>query len=222
MQGPRVKVTRKSEIILNGRPVTFDELRTELNRPKWKGTYLFTYLESGRRTGRWSKPGSFALALAKACPWTQFLGEMTCSSDEELTDGWDDAELSPEQAAAELVEGNVCHPQEAHQYGYGLERLCQLLGTRLATIEGKKGMLSALNLNTPLANERSPVSLPKRDDFPVIGYLTADEVEREVERLRGLDLSYPRSAEIEEGRKTFLRCLKGAARRRTSIVAFYY
>ncbi len=39
MQGPRVKLTRKGEIILNGLPSSFDELKAELNRPKWKGTY---------------------------------------------------------------------------------------------------------------------------------------------------------------------------------------
>jgi hypothetical protein len=222
MQGPRIKLTSKSEIILNGQPVSFDELRTELNRRKWKGTYLFTYLENGRRTGRWSKPGSFARALSKVYPWTQFLGEMTCDSDEDLAHGWQDEEISEEQAAAELIEGWVSKPQQAHQYGYGLERLCQLLGSRLATIEGKRGMLQALKLNTPLSKERSPVSLPQRDDFPVIGYLTADEVECEVERLRKLDLSSPKRAAIEEGRKTFFRCLKEAAKRRTSLVAFYY
>jgi hypothetical protein len=222
MQGPRVKLTRKSEIVLNGRPVSFDELRTELNRRTWKGTYLFTYLESGRRTGRWSKPGSFALALSKLYPWTQFLGEMTCDSDEDLVQGWEDDEISEEQAAAELIQGRVSQPRQAHQYGYGLERLCQLLGSRLATIEGKRGMLQVLKLNTPLSNERSPVALPKRDDFPVIGFLAADEVEREVERLRGLDLSYPKSAEIEEDRKTFCRCLEKASKKRIGIVAFYY
>jgi hypothetical protein len=222
MQGPRIKLTCKSEIILNGRTVSLDELRTELNRRKWKGTYLFTFMEPGRRTGRWSKPGSFGVTLSKLYPWTQFLGEMRCDSDEDLTRGWEDGEISEEQAAAELVEGRVSQPQQAHQYGYGLERLCQLLGKRLATIEGKGGMLRALKLNTPLSQERSPVTLPERDDFPTIGYLTADEVEHEVERLRELDLSFPKSAEIEEGRQTFFRCLMAAANKRAGIVSFYY
>ena len=222
MQGPRIKLTRKCDIILNGQPVSRDQLRAELNSRKWKGTYLFTYQESGRRTGRWSKPGSFARALSKLYPSTQFLGTMVCSSDEDLLDGWEDAEISEEQAAAELIEGTVSQPQQGHQYGYGLERLCRILGKPLATIEGKRGMLHALQLNSTLSNERSPVSLPPRDDFPAIGYLTADEVEHEVERLRGLDLSYPKSAEIEKGRKTFFRCLKEAAKRGTGILSFYY
>jgi hypothetical protein len=222
MQGPRIKITRKSEIILNCQPVSLDQLRTELNRRKWKGTYLFTYHESGRRTGRFSKPGSFDRALSKLYPWTQFLGEMVCNSDEDLLDGWEDAEISEEQAAAELIEGRVSQPPQGHQYSYGLERLCQILGKPLATFEGKRGMLHALQLNSTLGDERSPVSLPPRDGFPAIGYLTADEVKHEVERLRGLDLSYPKSAEIEKGRKTFFRCLKEPAKRGTGIVAFYY
>jgi hypothetical protein len=222
MQGPRVKLTRKGEIILNGQPVSFDGLKAELNRRKWKGTYLFSYVEGTPRTGRWRKPGSFPLALAKAYPHTQFLGTLVCDSDEDLARGWEDEEVSQEEAAAELVEGTVSQPGAAHQYGYALERLCQLLGTRLATIEGKRGMLRALKLNTPLSRDRSPVRLPKRDDFPGIGYLTADELEREVERLRGLDLSYPASPEIEEDRRTFLRCLQKAAKRRAGVVSFYY
>ncbi len=222
LQGPRVKLTRKGAIVLNGQAVTFDQLRTELNRRKWKGTYLFSYVEATPRTGRWRNPGSFSRALARACPHTQFLGTLECNGDEDLNHGWKDDEISAEEAAAELVEGTVSQPGAAHQYGYGLERLCRLLGTRLATIEGKGGMLSALELETPLARKRAPVRLPKREEFPDVGYLTADEVRRELERLRGRDPSQPRSAGIEEGRKTFFRCLKQAAEKRVGIVAFYY
>ena len=32
MQGPRIKLTRRSEIILNGRPVSFDEMSAELRK----------------------------------------------------------------------------------------------------------------------------------------------------------------------------------------------
>src|SRR5262249_51779696 len=144
MQGPRVKLTSKGEILLNSQPVSFDELKAELNRPKWKGTYLLSYVEATPRTGRWRKPGSFPLALAKAYPHTQFLGTVVCDSDEDLAHGWEDDEISEEEAAAELVEGTVSQPEAAQQYGYGLERLCQLLGTWLGTIGGKRGMLTAL------------------------------------------------------------------------------
>lgn len=220
-QGPRVKLTRKGEVILNGQPVSFNELKAELNRRKWKGTYLYTYIEATPRTGRWRKAGSFPLALRKATPHTQFSGEVMCTSDEDLAHGDDDDEITDDEAAAELVEGQVSQPDAGHQYGYGLERLCELLGSHLATIEGKRGMLKSLDLATLLSKERSPVRLPRRDDFPGIGYLTAEEVKREVERLRRLDLSHP-DDEVEEDRKTFLRCLQRALKKRAGVVAFYY
>ena len=84
------------------------------------------------------------------------------------------------------------------------------------------GILSHLGLNTRLREERSPVRLPERDDFPAISFLTATEVRREVKRLAALDLSFPQSAEIEQDRLTFSKCLKKAARKGVGIVAFYY
>jgi hypothetical protein len=221
--GPRVKLTRQGEIILNGQPVTFEELSAALGRPEWKDTYLRSYIEDTPRAGRWRKPGSFPMAMTLACPLGHFLGTICCDSDEDLAPGSvGDDEISEKEATAELVEGRVSRPEEAHQYGYGLERLCRLLGKRLATIEGKGGMLHALALDTPLSAGRSPVPLPERDDFPDIGHLTADEVECEAARLGVLDLSYPQCAEIEEDRRTLLRCLRRAAKKRMAVVSFYY
>ena len=77
-------------------------------------------------------------------------------------------------------------------------------------------------LDTPLAEERSPVPLPKRNDFPVIVYLTAAEVRREAERLVGMDLSFPEDEGIEAERKALLRALRKAARKRVGVVGFYY
>jgi hypothetical protein len=224
MNGPRVKLTRNSQIILNRQPVSFAELKAELNRPKWRGTYLFTYIESSRIRGRWSKTGSFFLALTKSYPASQFLGAVVCTSDADLASGGgDEEEISEKEAAAELVEGKLTQPKDAaHQYGYGLEVLCERLGTHLATIEGKRGMLKALELNTPLSRERSPVKLPRRDDFPGIGYLTGAEVKRELERLRQMDMSFPEDDLIEDDRRAFLWCLRRAAKKGVGIVAFYY
>src|SRR5262249_16377157 len=121
-----------------------------------------------------------------------------------------------------LLTGKLTSPEAAHQYGYALERLCRVVGTRLATIEGRRGILSHLGLDTRLREERSPVRLPERDDFPAISFLTANEVQREVKRLGALDLSFPQSAEVEQDRQTFFKCLKTAARKGVGIVAFYY
>jgi hypothetical protein len=215
--GPRVWLTRKKEILLNGRRVSWDQLVAELSRPKWKGSHLYL-----REDGPWR--GELADDIEEACrrgraPWFPYVHY---GADEEEWAGEED-ELPAEQAAAELVGGKVTRPKEGHQYGYGLEKLCELLGTLLTAVEGKGGMLKALQLHTPLSKERSPVPLPKRrDDFPGIGYLTAAEVRREIDRLRALDLSFPDDDEIEADRQELLRALHKAARKRVGVVAFYY
>jgi hypothetical protein len=83
-------------------------------------------------------------------------------------------------------------------------------------------MLYALELGTPLTRERSPVKLPRRNDFPGIGYLTADEVKREIERLRTQDLPPPMYDMVEDDRRAFRWCLRQAAKKERGIVAFYY
>jgi len=103
-----------------------------------------------------------------------------------------------------------------------LKHLCATLGAHLATIEGKRGILSHLDLDTRLREERSPVLLPEVRDSPVISYLTAAEVRNEFERFRKMDLSFPASAEVEEDRKALLECLKKATNKRAGIVAFYH
>jgi hypothetical protein len=222
--GPRVLVGPKGELYLNREPVTFDELQKRLRQRKWKGTDLF-YCDSrgGHRVPGFEDRMRFRNSIINPIPHWQFESYAICFNEDELYSGFDDDEITEERAAAELVEGRVTRPDEGHQYGYGLEKLCRLLGTFLVGIEGKGGMLAALKLNTPLAKERSPVRLPKaRDEFPVIGYLTAAEVEREVKRLDGLDLSYPRSELIEADRKELVRALKKAAKKAVGVVAFYH
>ncbi len=82
--------------------------------------------------------------------------------------------------------------------------------------------LEALELKTPLSKTRSPVKLPKIDDFPYISYLDAEGLRAEVTRLRGMDLSYPRDQDVEEERRRFLRLLEQAAEQGRGVVGFYY
>lgn len=88
---------------------------------------------------------------------------------------------------------------------------------RTGFLEG--GMPEALRLDTPLPKERSSVPQPGRSSFPGSGYLTADEAERDVERLG--ELSFPDDL-IEEDGKTLYRCLKKAAKKQAGVAAFYY
>jgi hypothetical protein len=227
-KGPRVKLTLSSEIYLNGERVTWDEFKVGLSDPKWKGTYLYQFQEDGKRTGVFSRPGSFVTAIGEAIAadpafaraWRQTIGTIVCDSEEELLAGWEDVEELPaEQALAELISGQFSRPDCS--YGYALEELCQTLGTRLATLGGKN-RLKALKLDTPLSRTCLPVPLPEVDEFPFISYLSAEDVQKEAERLRALDLSYPRSAIIESERRLLLQGLETAAERRMGVVAFYY
>jgi hypothetical protein len=218
VKNPRVYVNSGSNIFLNGQFVTFDELCAELSRPKWKGTTLY-YNEAERiRGGRWVKLFSLRDEMFERILPNQF-GLIEISVGDV---GDDDEELAPELAAAELIAGSPSRPRSGYVYGYGLKRICEVLGTFLTAIEGKGGMLQALRLNTPLAKDRSPVRLPKSRDFPRIGYLTTAEVGAEVNRLEGFDLSYPKAEEIEEDRKEFLGALRKAAKKGLGVVAFYH
>jgi len=91
----------------------------------------------------------------------------------------------------------------------------------LATIEGDV-MLTGLKLKTPLSRRRKPVKLPRSNDVPEIGYLTAVEVQQEHSRLQGIDLQYPMSAEIEESRREYASAVARAATAGSAIIAFGY
>jgi hypothetical protein len=217
---PRVKVTRDSRIFLNGRPVTLDGLREGLRDPRWAGTTVYLHHERGHKKGIFSEAGSLMRALGAALAGTRIAGVMWCDTEEELLAGWEDTdELSEEQAVADLVAGTFTRPDCS--YGYGLERLCQVLGTRLGVIEGK-GRLKALKLDTPLCEVRSPVPLPESEDFPFVSFLTPEEVRREAARLGAMDLSYPRSSAVEEDRRQLFQHLRSAAQQGIAVVAFYY
>lgn len=219
-QGPRIKVTRDSQIVLNGRPVSVEELRADLQEARWSGRNVYWYHERGQKKGVFSEAGSFMQTLRSALQGTRVAGILSCSSEEELIAGWDGGdELSEEQAVAELVAGTFSRTDCS--YGYGLERLCQVLGTRLGVFAGK-GRLKALKLDRPLAEPRPPVSLPTGEEFPLISHLTSGEVRQEVARLESLDLAFPKTPAIEQDRRALLQFLRTAAEQGCAVVSFYY
>lgn len=218
-QGPRIKVTQDSQIILNGKPVTLDEMKAGVRDPRWAGTNLYWYHERGQKSGQWSERGSFALALQQALAGTRLAGMLACNTEAELLAGWDDDELSEEQAALELIAGMYSRPEDS--YGYGLELLCRVLGTKLGVMAGK-GRLAALKLDSPLEKARLPVTMPPSDDFPTISYLSADEVRSEVDRLSGMDLAFPKNASITRDRQELLSYLRSVAQTGQAMVVFYY
>ncbi|CAN5604373.1 hypothetical protein BH10PLA2_BH10PLA2_22250 [soil metagenome] len=216
--GPRIKITCDSQLLLNGQAVTLEELQAQVREPRWAGTNLYWYHERGRKSGRWSEAGSFMRALQQALAGTRIAGVLCCNTEEELLAGWEDESLPDEQAAAELVSGEHTRPECS--YGFGLELLCRVLGSRLSVIEGK-GRLKALKLDSSLATARLPVLMPESADFPVVSFLSAAEVASEVERLGGMDLTFPKNAGIERDRQSLLESLRSAAQAGQAVVAFY-
>lgn len=222
--GPRVKVSCLGELEFNGRPVLLPELKKELLRPDWAGQRLFVYVvdtpRGKRAEGPFKEPGSFfrdVLFKLKGAAYDQIEG---CSKEQFAKLDGPPAELTKGQALEELVTGKPSQPGSDHVYGYAIEELCRALGTFLGAVG--TDCLRALEIKTPLSKKRSPVRLPRIHDFPVISYLSADELRAEVDRLREMDLAYPSDREIEEERRRFLKLLTTAVKGGRGVVGFYY
>lgn len=229
-KNPRVLITLDSEIILNGKLVTPDEFKTEICKPKWAGTILAWYqrtpttkAEQKRwKAGQFGQLGRFNAFFSAIRLESGIQGTSGYSDEEAFQAGAEDDEISVDQALEELVTGQP--PSDlaaAHQYGYAFERLCDMFGTLLETLNGK-GRLKQLKLDTRLTETRVPVALPKYDDFPYISYCSADEVQEEVKRLRPVDLAFADNALLEKDRRRFLEVLELTLQQQKGLVGFYY
>lgn len=205
-------------ILFNDVPLAADAFRAELARPMWAGV-RFRCIE--KRTGDFVQRAKLSAAVLAVIQEAAAKGIMSGWEWEVPNEGAEDFSL--EQAIAELIAGKLSNPDEEnrYQYGYALESICHALGQHLGTIEGDI-LLKHLKLKTPLSRKRKPVRLPATDDAPEISYLTSDEVRQENERLRTLDLAYPKSAEIETGRREYATLVATAAEQGQAIVAFGY
>lgn len=233
-KGPRVRVTGKSEIYLNGKLVTPDEFKHALLSPEWAGTYMYLYQQGPprgqQREGEFKVPGSFMRYLLSLAPFFEerglifkkhIIGINSCTTEEQFADlGDPDDEITADQALEELIAGKLTQPGSGHVYGYALEHLCRALGVFLDSVGTDR--LRSLRLKTPLSKTRSPVKLPKIEDFPYISYLDAEELRAELARLRQTDLSYPKDEEVEQERKHFLQLLESAVEKKRGVVGFYY
>lgn len=220
-KGPRATLTFLNEggILFDDAPMSAEALRAELARPEQSGIRL-RCIE--RRTGNPMRKAELSAAELAVIRDAMIAGIVT---------GWDwetpledhSEEFSLEQAIADLISGDRNCPDEdnTYQYGYALEKICHALGRHLGTIEGDF-LLKHLKLKTPLSRRRKPVKLPPKDDVPEISYLTEDEVLAENQRLRETDLAYPKSDEIESGRREYATHVAAAAEEGLAIVAFSY
>lgn len=226
--GPRIKLFKNGDIHFNGVLVTWDEFISRLGDPIWDGLELYEYTESFDLEGDWENSGEFWGAVRAAMAgWAEkgprFTAWNLCPTEEKLAKVGRDDRFTEVQAALDLVCGTKARTGRSFApiYGYGLEKLCQLIGFYLATIEGKN-RLKSLRVDTTLLELRCPVRLPFYDDFPYVSYLEVDEVTAEWRRLSALDLSYPRSRLIEDDRRCFESCLRRANNECFGIVSFYY
>jgi hypothetical protein len=234
-KGPRVRVTAQSEIYLNGRLLTPDEFKEELLNPEWAGTNMYLYQPELQRRdlreGEFKELGSFMrFLLLTVAPFFEerglifkkhIIGINGCNTEEDFLGLRDpDDDPTEDEALAELIDGKPKRKDCAHVYGYALEHLCLTLGEFLDSVGTDR--LRSMQVKRPLSKNRSPIKLPKSDDFPYVSCLDAGELRTEVERLRAMDFSFPSDEEVEEERKYFLQLLEQAVNKNRCVVGFYY
>lgn len=125
--------------------------------------------------------------------------------------------VTPE-ALTRLIRGEL-QPSEP-ELGRALEVLCYVVGMKLPD-DGCIGHLESMDLMSQLETPRFPIQLDDYRGFPVVSFLQADEVLHEALRLTKIDLSCPRSEEVEEARQAYLRCVKQAAIEGLAMVSFF-
>jgi hypothetical protein len=131
-----------------------------------------------------------------------------------------DGVLSLDGAVAELIQGTLSSPaSSAFQYGYALEMLCLNLGAKLDT--DRLGKIAGIGFAEQLATSGPPIPIPTPDDFPIIGYMTHQQAEAELQRIAGLDLSHP-NAFVNLAIAQLRACLEQARRQTIDLVAFCY
>ena len=132
-------------------------------------------------------------------------------------------ELDVETAIVHLVDGTtVSEFEDAFQYGYALEYICQDNAIDSWKIEGKR-RLSHLKIKSVLFKNRSPVVLPEYDDFPEIGYLSTLEATKELSTVfsRG-QLKLDRNANIASDREIVITAVERSVDCNQSLIGFYY
>ena len=127
-----------------------------------------------------------------------------------------EGEPSDEQALREFIEGRITRPEHAPAYGYALKSVCADLGAGLGELPDVRD----LKLDSPLEQPRLPVLLPPNDDWPVVSYLTSQEVVREAKRVAAADLSHAEKW-LERERRRYAAFLEAARERKSGVVTFY-
>jgi hypothetical protein len=121
-------------------------------------------------------------------------------------------------ALEDLFEGQLRHPERASFYAWATEILCDHLGERLED-DDQVGWLDDLELGTGLEDSGPPLPIPPHPDTPLIGYLTAQRVAAQYERLKDADLRHEDDESIAEAREIVRSWLRQATESGRSLVS---
>ncbi len=234
-----LRITKEGQILFNEQPMSLDELSQEVlaiesgslevvMEAPWTKTHEAVNLANNETIPKSGLERVITRYESDDPQLAQYLDQtpkITWSRnelDEDETD--DDLTYQPafdisEEILSDLVSGNL--NQSGAEHGYALEIMCFTLG-QLLPDDDLIGDLEPLELETPLQQPRIPVPLKEYHDFPVISFLTAEEVAAEFQRLSRLNLEFPSDEDIEEAREAFFKCIKIAADEKLSVVAFYH
>lgn len=234
-----LRITKEGQILFNEQPMSLDELSQEVlaiesgslevvMEAPWTKTHEAVTLANNETIPKSGLERVITRYESDDPQLAQYLDQtpkITWSRnklDEDETD--DDLTYQPafdisEEILSDLVSGNL--NQSGAEHGYALEIMCFTLG-KLLPDDDLIGDLEPLELETPLQLPRIPVPLKEYHDFPVISFLTAEEVAAEFQRLSRLNLEFPSDEDIEEAREAFFKCIKIAAGEKLSVVAFYH
>lgn len=152
--------------------------------------------------------------------------EQAFADDLRRSDEWFSGEISRgaptlREALAQILRGKITGREGTEfQYGYAVELLCKHLGHSLDTDDGFE-FVDDLELPTSLTTSGPPLPIPTLTDFPVIGFLTANQVGEEYARLKDQDLSHD-DEDIAAAREEFRSYLQQANDLGLGIAMFSY
>lgn len=232
-KGPKVFVNHKSEISVNGTPVSIETFKTLIVEPRWRGTMLYIHQQheapKGQATeGEFRETGSFAGFLYGLGNWfvengttfsEQFCGIEWCNrlaDFAEIEAGLFD--VATPELIRDILEKKYRYPKMGADYGYALEWICEIIGEYLGSVGTDR--LRSLGLKSPLSKVRASVKLPRREDFPYISYVDRIEAEAELDRVQSIPSAT--NPELASERELYLHCLSTAVATGRGVVGFYY
>lgn len=132
-------------------------------------------------------------------------------------------------AVRAIVNGDLNNKQIlGHQYGYALEAICMYFGKHepVEALESVRGSWTFEEMWGWILDSKSPVPLPDQgDNYPYIGYLRLDEIQKELDRTERLNFNVHDEDDQEmytEIREGLVELYKKALDKKLDIVTFYY